>query len=234
MQKKVLEVEGEEIAIFSTKGIMAIVPKNKVNWVKKKLNEGCHECIDEFVKTLPDFDNQGQKAQDGVVMDTDPPVTSTPPANLPWINSQGQFQSNYSFPSANVNTALRPMTNEEKARYSNEQWRLPDSVLENIVELIDPSGLFSHDDAQRAYEQWKMSGRPSPTMQEDLDMFSAIPLLGKYSKIKYIAPGSGPKFTYKTLPWQELVNLFGQEGLYGPKNQETEESSKKKKESSKK
>ncbi len=46
------------MAIFSTKGIMAIIPKNKVNWVKKKLNEGCHECIDEFVKTLPDFDNQ--------------------------------------------------------------------------------------------------------------------------------------------------------------------------------
>ena len=75
MEKKLVEVEGQEMAIFSTKGIMAIIPKNKVNWVKKKLNEGCHECIDEFVKTLPDFDNNGQKAEDGVVLGTDPPPT---------------------------------------------------------------------------------------------------------------------------------------------------------------
>lgn len=57
MEKKLLEVEGDEMAIFSTTGIMAIIPKNKVNWVKMKLNEGCHECIDKFVKSLPDFDN---------------------------------------------------------------------------------------------------------------------------------------------------------------------------------
>jgi hypothetical protein len=71
-------------------------------------------------------------------------------------------------------------------------------------------------------------------MQEDLDMFSAVPLLGKFSKIKYLAPNSGPKVAYKYLPWQEIVNLFGQEGLYGPKNQETEETSKKQGQSSKK
>lgn len=73
MEKKLLEVEGDEMAIFSTKGIMAIIPKNKVNWVKKKLNEGCHECIDEIVKGLPNFDGDGQTAADGVVLDTNPP-----------------------------------------------------------------------------------------------------------------------------------------------------------------
>jgi len=71
MEKKLLEVEGDEMAIFSTKGIMAIIPKNKVNWVKKKLNEGCHECVDSLVQGLPNFDEDGQTAEDGVMLDVD-------------------------------------------------------------------------------------------------------------------------------------------------------------------
>ena len=54
--KKIIEVEGKEIAIFSSTGAMAIIPKNKVEWVKKKLSEGCHNCIDALVETLPKID----------------------------------------------------------------------------------------------------------------------------------------------------------------------------------
>jgi hypothetical protein len=53
MEKKHIEVEDKEIAIFSSTGVMAIVPKNKVAWVKKKLDQGCHECIDSLVSSLP-------------------------------------------------------------------------------------------------------------------------------------------------------------------------------------
>lgn len=84
MEKKLLEVEGDEMAIFSTTGIMAIVPKNKVNWVKKKLNEGCHECIDSFIETLPDFDRPKQKAAEGVMIDLSvPPIEEGGPGNPP-------------------------------------------------------------------------------------------------------------------------------------------------------
>ena len=51
--KKLVEVEGNEIAIRSSKGVMAIIPKSKVKWVKDRLAEGCHSCIDDFIKTLP-------------------------------------------------------------------------------------------------------------------------------------------------------------------------------------
>jgi len=220
MEKKLLEVEGDEMAIFSSKGVMAIIPKNKVNWVKKKLNEGCHECIDALVESLPNFDQQGQKAADGVMLETDPPVTGTPPANLPWINGQGQYAKPTSMQvPSKANSALRPMTNEEKAVYDNEQWRLPDSTLENIMELVDPTGTFSHDDAKRAYEVWKASGRVTPTLQEGLDMFSAVPGLGKYGKYAYLSQGSNlAKPVMKSIPWQQIVNLFGTEELYGPVN----------------
>jgi hypothetical protein len=61
---KNIEVEGGEIAIRNSNGDLAIIPKNKVNWVKQKLSEGCHDCIDSLVETLP---VASQYARDGSV-----------------------------------------------------------------------------------------------------------------------------------------------------------------------
>ena len=51
-----------------------------------------------------------------------------------------------------------------------------DSTLENIFEIIDPTGMSSWDDV---YKSYKETGR-SP--QTDLEIFGAIPLLGKIGK----------------------------------------------------
>lgn len=61
---KNIEVEGGEIAIRNSNGDLAIIPKNKVNWVKQKLSEGCHDCIDSLVETLP---VASQYAHDGSI-----------------------------------------------------------------------------------------------------------------------------------------------------------------------
>lgn len=59
---KNIEVEGGEIAIRNSHGDLAIIPKDKKDWVKQKLSEGCHSCIDSLVETLPVMEDY---AQDG-------------------------------------------------------------------------------------------------------------------------------------------------------------------------
>lgn len=59
---KNIEVEGGEIAIRNSHGDLAIIPKDKRDWVKQKLSEGCHSCIDKLVETLPVMEDY---AQDG-------------------------------------------------------------------------------------------------------------------------------------------------------------------------
>jgi len=86
----------------------------------------------------------------------------------------------------------------------------PDSGTENFLEMIDPTGIASHDDARRAYEQWQKSGSTFPSASEALDMFSAVPALGKLGYIKYLDPNS-IKTAYKQIPWQQIVNFFGSE-----------------------
>ena len=57
-----IEAEHNELILENSHGDKVIIPANKRNWVKQKLSEGCHGCIDSLVETLP---IASQYAQDG-------------------------------------------------------------------------------------------------------------------------------------------------------------------------
>jgi len=92
--------------------------------------------------------------------------------------------------------------------YTTQEWddAMPDSTAENIVEFFDPTGYTSHDDARRAYQKWKKSGSTLPSFEEGMDMFGAVPALGKLGKLKYLADPDAMKAVYKYLPWQQIIN----------------------------
>ena len=48
-----IEVEDRELFLVNEAGDKVIIPKDKAAWVKEKLKEGCHGCIDKLVETLP-------------------------------------------------------------------------------------------------------------------------------------------------------------------------------------
>ena len=79
------------------------------------------------------------------------------------------------------------------------------SQLENLYEFFDITGISSYDDAAAAYDQWNRSGRTYPTVEEGVDMFGAVPVLGKLGRLKYLNPNTIKK-SYKNIPWQEIVN----------------------------
>ena len=83
-----------------------------------------------------------------------------------------------------------------------------DSTIENIAEFFDPTGVTSYDDASRAYDEWKKSNATLPSMSQALDMFGAVPALGKFGKIKYLADPAAMKAVYKSIPWQQIANAF--------------------------
>ena len=65
MYRKIeVNAEHNEIILENSHGDKVIIPANKRNWVKQKLSEGCHGCIDSLVETLP---VASQYAQDGSV-----------------------------------------------------------------------------------------------------------------------------------------------------------------------
>ena len=78
---------------------------------------------------------------------------------------------------------------------------------ENPIEVFDFSGISSYDDAARAYDAWQKSGTSLPTGEQSLDMFGALPGLGKLSYLRYLDPNS-IKTAYKFLNWQKAANML--------------------------
>lgn len=68
---KHIEAEGGELLIRTSKGGMAIVPKNMADWVKEHIASGNHSVIDHYVKNLKEVTHEA-KAEKGVKIK--PPV----------------------------------------------------------------------------------------------------------------------------------------------------------------
>ena len=62
--------------------------------------------------------------------------------------------------------------------------------LENVAEFFDPTGILSYDDAEAAYNRMKARGADTPNFDEALDMFGALPLVGKAKKAIVLAKGT--------------------------------------------
>ena len=65
-----LEVEGGELLIKSSKGIMAVIPKAKASYVKKLIEDKNYKAVDEFVSGLKPLKRNPKetKAEDGVMI----------------------------------------------------------------------------------------------------------------------------------------------------------------------
>jgi hypothetical protein len=124
-----------------------------------------------------------------------------------------QYVDEYEMPKAQLGLQLnepdfiKPLTDPLMKGSKRKVALAEDSIFENVLEFIDPSGVTSWDDAKRAYIDWMRSGSEYPTMNQALSMFGAVPALGKFSKIKYLDPES-IKVAYKYIPWQQIANFF--------------------------
>ena len=90
-------------------------------------------------------------------------------------------------------------------RPSNYQGNQPDTLGENIFEIVDPSSISSWDDIYRSYNQTGMSG------QTAMEAVGAIPMLGNMGKLTkagiHLKKYQGlDKTLYKTLPKNKILS----------------------------
>lgn len=108
---------------------------------------------------------------------------------------------------------VRPSTERRNQYFQDREdkygYGKDDSLLENIVEFVDPTGISSHDDFEGAFREWILSENKYPTLGQSIEMFGAVPFLGKFGKIKYLANApDAMKAVYKTIPWQQIINAY--------------------------
>jgi len=105
MKKQNIEVEGGEILIMSKEGHYAVIPAKHRQEVMDMIKDGCDNCINNYIQTLP---KDNDYAQDGTVFGI-PPNTSTAPSST--IQSANQ----------NVNFNLIGITREDIPQYNPGQ-----------------------------------------------------------------------------------------------------------------
>jgi len=100
-------------------------------------------------------------------------------------------------PEAVAYPSLAPSYNEEgTSRAINKP---SNSLFEDIIEVIDPTGISSWDDASRAYDSYteriKNTNKYLPTMDEFFDVLSVVPAIGKIPKAAKIIRGASKYIT---------------------------------------
>jgi len=100
-------------------------------------------------------------------------------------------------PEAVAYPSLAPSYNEKgTSRAINKP---SNSLLEDIIEVIDPTGISSWDDASRAYDSYteriKNTNKYLPTMDEFFDVLSVVPTIGKIPKAAKIIRGASKYIT---------------------------------------
>ncbi len=106
-----VNAEGRELVLRNSHGDMAIIPKKYRQEALDMIKEGCHDCLDNLISTLPKVKDY---AKDGTVFGIPPntftaPNTSTAPSST--IQSANQ----------NVNTSLIDKTREDIQTYYKGQ-----------------------------------------------------------------------------------------------------------------
>ena len=65
MKKSNIEVEGGELLLMSDEGHYAVIPAKNSIEVMDMVKEGCDNCINAFIQTLP---QESDYAEDGTVL----------------------------------------------------------------------------------------------------------------------------------------------------------------------
>ncbi len=113
-----VEAEHNELILQNTHGDYVIVPSEKRDWVKSKIKEGCHSCIDSLVERLP---IASQYAEFGGIY----PKKSTT-VNPTTDGEEVEFAQNGQFDWATQLLGSTPINIEAKTQLNNTEYEIPE------------------------------------------------------------------------------------------------------------
>lgn len=146
---KQVEVEGGEISLKNSYGDIVIIPKNKASWVKQKLSEGCHGCIDGLVESLPSMRDY---AQDGTIIPNDDDILPSWEKVKATLNPYNWGVDNYS-KEKDFNSAY------SKARASKkEEFMYKDKRYSTNMKNLEGQRITHRDDYKGNFLSYTASG----------------------------------------------------------------------------
>ena len=217
-----IEAEHNELILENSHGDKVIIPANKRNWVKQKLSEGCHSCIDSLVETLP---VASQYAQDGSWF---PSWMNPSNWGVADYSKKGDFNTAYStarkagekeflFNGKRYNTNYKGTLQQQlkETGLTNEQIQDRSKLNKNLTENIYP---YSYENLEKRVWKAGVLGKkeenreaidkdPRPYDKEKLDalnLYAGIPQKNNTFRISNYKPSkSSENINYYTFNKQD-------------------------------
>jgi len=137
MEAKKVEVEGGELLIKSSNGLMAIIPKDKASWVQEQIKTRNFSAVDDFVKNLKQLERmpEGKRiAEDGLYASSNPDGDGTPFMNV--VASYKKSMANPSYKARLAREMFGDATPNQEA--VEREYKKRADILDNM-KVIDAS-----------------------------------------------------------------------------------------------
>jgi len=203
-----VEAEHNELILENSHGDTVIIPANKRSWVKQKLSEGCHDCIDSLVETLP---VASQYAQDGSWFPswmnpknwgvTD--YSDRKDFNTAYSDARNKGEKEFLYKDKRYNTNYKgtPQQQLKETGLTNSQIQNRSKLNKNLAENIYP---YSYEGLEKRVWSAGVMGKkeenrkaidkdPKPYDKEKLDalnLYSGIPQKNNTFKISNYKPSN--------------------------------------------
>lgn len=164
-----VEAESDELILKNKHGDHVIIPSNKRKWVQKKLDEGCHKCIDALVETLP---VSSQYAEDGGLYEKDkpkPPVESKASEYEKIIKKKGKLDYEQAISYIKEKGLKGKDLNQFLFNNVKNGWKLPrPEMWEQVVKDPNYKVPITEDEilAYRKYSETSSRLQADPTFNE--------------------------------------------------------------------
>jgi hypothetical protein len=164
-----VEVEGGELAVRNSNGDIAIIPIKYRREAEDMIKEGCHDCLDNLIATLPTASNY---AEAGALFEKEPPPTELPTVEVFAKGKNFTSRAVTESTNANINAEAEYKISRynEQIKIKEEEKRKEEQYKENYKqqEKTQKEKLFIIEDIKSDTDLYNLSKEDIKKVQKEL------------------------------------------------------------------
>ena len=226
MKKQNIEVEGGELLIQSKEGHYAVIPSKHRREVMDMVNDGCDDCINAFIQTLP---QESDYAEDGGLYTKQPDIDELPsnfkgskehPIELDEVEIKAKKQYDYQGCVSGMCNSLAEKNKQNISTFRSlnnmygDSWEIINNTYGQNVDYSNPANLKENDIVNLTRNEFSFDKKKGiPTSNQHVGYISkivdGIPYVKHYiSNVGVKSDGKTPYGEYFEEPYNDIKEKY--------------------------
>lgn len=226
MKKQNIEVEGGELLIQSKEGHYAVIPAKHRQEVMDMVKDGCDDCINAFIQTLP---QESDYAEDGGLYTKQPDIDELPsnfkgskehPIELDEVEIKAKKQYDYQGCVSGMCNSLAEKNKQNISTFRSlnnmygDSWEIINNTYGQNVDYSNPANLKENDIVNLTRNEFSFDKKKGiPTSNQHVGYISkivdGIPYVKHYiSNVGVKSDGKTPYGEYFEEPYNDIKEKY--------------------------